>query len=187
MPSLPPRHAAAILLVGLLTLLDGCGPGKDQFAPVCPRATLLWQAADLNRYRDESAAGVKDIRDLILSGRVVAVPAKCEAGKTAQELAADVGVTVQLTRGPAMQGRATDVQYFLAVTENGNILDKQVYHSPVVFPANVDQVTLSSQVVHMVFPVSATKSGAAYTVLTGFQLTPEELAYNRSHGVGVPR
>jgi hypothetical protein len=186
MPSLPPRHAAAILLVGLLPLLDGCGPAKDEFAPVCPRATLLWQAADLNRYRDESAAGVQDIRDLILSARVVAVPAKCSAGKSKSEIAADVGVTVQLTRGPAMQGRAADVEYFLAVTENGNILDKQVYHSPVVFPPNLDQVTLTSQPVHMVFPVSATKSGAAYTVLAGFQLTPDELAYNRRHGVPAP-
>jgi len=72
------------------------------------------------------------------------------------------------------------------VTENGNILDKQVYHSPVVFPPNIDQVTLTSQIVHMVFPVSSTKSGAAYTVLAGFQLTPEELAYNRRHGIGTP-
>ena len=46
---------------------------------------------------------------------------------------------------------------------------------PVVFPPNVDQVTLSSQVVHMVFPVSNTVTGASYTVLAGFQLTPEEL------------
>jgi hypothetical protein len=38
----------------------------------------------------------------------------------------------------------------------------------------------------MVFPVSPTKSGAAYTVLAGFQLTPDELAYNRRHGVGTP-
>jgi hypothetical protein len=186
MPCLPPRPATAILLLGLLTLLGGCGPGKDEFPPVCPRASLLWQAADLDRYRDESAASTQDIRDMILSGRVTAIPAKCEAGDKASQLAADVGITVQLTRGPAMQGRATNVQYFLAVTENGNILDKQVYQSAVVFPPNVDQVTLTSPSVHMVFPISPTKSGAAYTVLAGFQLTPEELAYNRRHGVGTP-
>jgi len=186
MPCLPPRHATAILLLGLLTLLGGCGPGKDEFAPVCPRASLLWEAADLSRYRDESAASTQDIRDLILSGRVVAVPATCEAGKSASQLAADVGVTVQLTRGPAMQGRTTNVEYFLAVTENGNILDKQVYQSPVVFPPNVDQLKLTSPLVHMVFPVGPTKSGAAYTVLAGFQLTPDELAYNRRHGVAAP-
>jgi hypothetical protein len=186
MPCLPPRQTTAILLLGLLTLLSGCGPGKDEFAPVCPRATLLWEAADLNQYRDESAASTQDIRDLILAGRVVAIPAKCEAGDTASQLAADVGITLQLTRGPAMQGRTTDVQYFLAVTENGNILDKQVYQSAVVFPPNIDQQTLTSPSVHMVFPISPTKSGAAYTVLAGFQLTPDELAYNRRHRAAAP-
>ena len=76
---------------------------------------------------------MRDIRDLILAGRIVGIDraqTKCMAGKTASELAADVAVTVQLTRGPAMQGRSADVQYFLAVTKDGNILDKQVYTCP---------------------------------------------------------
>jgi hypothetical protein len=38
--------------------------------------------------------------------------------------------------------------------------------------------------VHMVFPINPTKSGAAYTVLAGFQLTEDELAVNRRKGVG---
>jgi hypothetical protein len=190
MPSRPPRHAAKILLpglmLGLLPLLGGCGPGKDQFAPVCPRADLVWQAADLTRYRAEAASGTQDIRDLVLSGRILGIDraqTKCMPGDTNKQLAADVAILVQLTRGPAMQGRQANVEYFLAVTENGNIVDKQVYQSPVVFPPNIDQVKLSSPVVHMVFPISPTKTGAAYTVLAGFQLTPDELDYNRRHGV----
>ena len=186
MPSLQPRRAAAVILLGLLTLLDGCGPGKDEFAPVCPRADLLWQAADLSRYRDESATASQDVRNLVLSGRIVAVPAKCEAGDSAKQLAADVGVTVHLVRGPAMQGREADVPFFLAVTEGGRILDKQVYQTHIVFPPNVDQLILTSALVHMVFPVSPTKSGAAYTVLAGFQLTEQELAFNRRKGIGHP-
>jgi hypothetical protein len=79
-----------------------------------------------------------------------------------------------------------DVPYFLAVLEGGQILDKKIYPAHIVFPANTDQVTWNSEGVHMVFPVSATKSGAAYTVLAGFQLTPDELAVNRRLGVGHP-
>lgn len=184
MPSLPPRRSAAIILIGLLTLLDGCGPGKDEFAPPCPRATLLWEAADISRYRDESITANQDIRDLVLFGRIIAIPARCQAGDTATQLAADVGITVQLARGPAMQGREADVPTFLAVTEGGRILDKKVFTTHVVFPPNTDTVTLTSQLVHMVFPISPTKSGAAYTVLAGFQLTEDELAVNRRKGVG---
>ncbi len=186
MPSLTPRHAAVILLVGLPTLLAGCGPAKDEFPPVCPRAGLVWQAADLSRYRDESAAATQDLRDLMLSARIMAIQGQCKAGDNAKQLAAEVAVTVRYTRGPAMQGRSADVQLFVAAAENGNILDKAVYQTHVAFPPNVDEVTLTSAPVHMVFPVSPSKSGAAYTVLTGFQLTPDELAYNRRHGVDHP-
>jgi hypothetical protein len=185
MPRLPNRCAAATILASLLALLDGCGAPKDQFPPACPHTDLLWQAADINRYRVESAA-TQDIRDLVLSGRIVAVPAKCQAGDTAKQVAADVGFTMQLTRGPAMQGREVDVPYFLAVLEGGQILDKKVYPAHIVFPPNTDQVTWNSEGVQMLFPVSGTKSGAAYTVLAGFQLTPDELAVNRRLGVGHP-
>ena len=186
MPSLPPRHAAAIVLAGLIASLAGCGPGKDEFPPVCPHADLLWEAADLSVYRDASASATQDIRDLVLSGRIVGIPAKCQQGDSAKSLAADVGFTMQLTRGPSMQGREIDVPYFLAATEGGRILDKQIYPAHIVFPPNVDQVTWTAETVHMVFPISATKTGAAYTVLGGFQLTEQQLAFNREHHVGQP-
>jgi hypothetical protein len=85
-----------------------------------------------------------------------------------------------------MQGRTVDVPFFLAATEGGRVLDKKIYVMRVIFPENVDQVALTSDGVHMVFPVSTTKSGAAYTVLAGFQLTEQELAFNRRKGISHP-
>lgn len=186
MPRLLPRHATPILLAAALALLAGCGPQKGEFAPVCPTAGLVRDGADLSRYRDETAGASQDIRDLVLSARIVSIQGKCEAGDTARQLAADVGVTVRYTRGPAMQGRTVDVPLFLAITEGEHIYTEKAYLTHVVFPPNVDQVTMSSEPVHMVFPVSPTKSGAAYTVLAAFQLTQAELAYNRSHDHGGP-
>jgi hypothetical protein len=180
MPSSLPRPATQFLLVTALALLAGCGLGKDEFPPVCPVASPLWQAADLNRYRDESTAANEDARDLILTGQIVGIPAKCAPGDNKNQLAADVSITIQLTRGPAMQGRETDVPLFLAVAEGDRILDKQVFPQHFVFPNGLDQVTWSSNPIHLVFPITASKTGAAYTVLAGFQLTPAELALNRA-------
>lgn len=180
MPSRLPRPATQMLLATALALLASCGPGKDEFAPVCPVASPLWQAADLVRYRDESAAANEDVRDMILTGHIVAIPAKCQPGDKPNQLAADVSITIQLTRGPAMQGRDADVPLFLAVAEGDRILDKQVFPQHFVFPSGLDQVTWNSNPVHLVFPISASKTGAAYTVLAGFQLTPAELALNRA-------
>lgn len=186
MPSLPSRHAAAILLAGLPTLLAGCGSTKDQFPPVCPHADLLRAAADIGRYRDESASATQDIRDLVLAGRITAISGKCQPGDSATQISADVTVGMQFSRGPAMQGREADVPVFLAITAGNEIFTKQIYPVHIVFPPNVDQTTGTIAPVHMVFPVSPTKSGAAYTILAGFQLTEDELAFNRRHAGGRP-
>jgi hypothetical protein len=39
----------------------------------------------------------------------------------------------------------------------------------VAFPSNVDRITVTPGDVNMVLPISPTKSGAAYTIIAGFQ------------------
>ena len=74
-----------------------------------------------------------------------------------------------------MPGREAEVPIFIAVTDGETILDKHVYLMHVVFPSNVDRVTLTPGDVNLVLPVTPTKSGAAYTILAGFQLTPDQI------------
>jgi hypothetical protein len=40
-------------------------------------------------------------------------------------------------------------------------------------------VVLQSDEQSLVLPISSAKSGAAYTILVGFQLTPDQLELNR--------
>jgi hypothetical protein len=72
------------------------------------------------------------------------------------------------------------VDFFVAITDGNSILDKRVFSSHVEFPPNVDRAGFQSGEVDFVLPVSTTKSAAAYAVLVGFQLTPDELARNQA-------
>jgi hypothetical protein len=173
------RRAAPLVL---LAALGGCG-GHDAntFAPACPRPAILADAADIIRYKP--GAQGQDLTDMVLSGRVVGVSGECSPGDTATELKVKVQVSLELSRGPAATGPQDDVPFFVAVIEGDNILDKKSYAMHVAFPSNVDKVRLASDPIDLVLPVSADKSGVAYTVAAGFQLTPEELARNRTHGV----
>lgn len=169
------------LALMLPLLLAGCGPKRDQFAPACPRPEFLGPAADLSEFRpSDHPGGGHDLTDLVLAGRVQAVAGKCKPGATAASVDAEARVTLRLTRGPAMTGNTAEVPYFLAVTEGSHILDKVVRTLRVTFPPNVDQVDVTGDAIPMVLPVSAEKSAAAYSILVGFQLTRDELEYNRS-------
>jgi hypothetical protein len=170
----------AVLAATLLPLLAGCGPARNQFAPACPRPSFLGDAADLDIYRPGVApGGPHDVTDLVLHARIIGVTGNCRPGDNKDQLATTVNVGVELTRGPSMQGRDIDVPVFVAVTEGETILDKRVYQVHATFPSNVDRLPVSTGEIDMILPISSTKSGAAYSIITGFQLSPEQLQQNR--------
>jgi hypothetical protein len=161
----------------LLLPVSGCGPARNAFAPVCPTVRLVPALADVTRYAGPGPA--HDLTDMVLQARVVGVDGKCEPGGDKAVLAASVRVLLSVQRGPAMSGREGDLPVFLAVTESAVVRDKQVYQAHIVFPPNVDRVTITSPEIQMDLPVSPSKSGASYDIIAGFQLSPDELAANR--------
>ena len=169
--SLARRLAAA----GLVPL--GCGGGGEGFAPACPDAAILRDAADLTRFRGPG----QDLTDMALDGRITGLQGKCTRdGRTA--VLTTVTPTLELTRGPAAQGRTAELAYFVAVGQGDRVLDKQVFPLRAEFPPNTDRVRLSGDDVELRLPVKPGETAAAYRVLVGFQLTPEELALNRRRG-----
>ncbi len=175
----------AALLAALLPLLAECGPARNQFAPPCPRQAILGDAADLDVYRGSSTAGAgRDLTDLVLHGRIIGMQGSCKPGDHKDQLAVTVNVGVELTRGPAMPGREADVPVFIAVTEGDTILDKRVYLMHVVFPSNVDRVTLSRRAQsNLVLPVTPDEIRRGLHLLAGFQLTPDQMTQTAATGL----
>jgi len=168
-------------LLAVLLLLGGCAPPANTFAPYCPAPKRLTDAAQLTMYRP-GATG-QDITDLVLQAQIIDVSGSCKDGDEKNTVQADAAVTFRFVRGPAMAGRAIDVPYLVTITFGDDIREQARYRIHVTFPSNVDTVTLVSDPVHMVFPVTKTVNAASYTVWAAFQLTPEQLEYNRQRGL----
>ncbi len=170
--------APCLLGAVLLLALAGCGDGtQDAFAPACPGAAIVRDAADLSRYR----GGQRDLVDTELEGRITGLNGNCKR-EGADTVVTTVQVGIELTRGPAAPGRQAQLAYFVAVLDGENILDKQVFPLRAEFPPNADRLRLAGDDVELRLPVKANKTAAAYRIEVGFQLTPEELATNRSRG-----
>ena len=169
--------AASLLVVGVG--LAGCSDsGVQKFAPACPVTGILRDGADITRFR---AAGT-DLTDMVVDGRVTGLSGKCSLDDSTH-LRTVISVSMELTRGPAAVGRQTDVTYFLSVSRGDTILDKQDYTFNVQFPRNAERLRLRGDQIELVLPVDAKLPGSAYSVLVGFQLTPDQLAFNRRRGV----
>jgi hypothetical protein len=168
--------ASVMLLLSLSA--SGC-TDPNSFAPSCPRSAILPDTGDITRWRTVSSGSSHDVTDLVLAGRVTGVIANCFAGDKPATIRAKVQVAFTLNRGPAAAGRSADVAYFMAVTRGDTILDKAVFPVHAVFPPNIDELKLVGEEVNLVIPTPKGISGPDYTVETGFQLSPQELAANR--------
>jgi hypothetical protein len=156
----------------ILLALGSCVPERGKFAPACPVPGLLKPLTDIARFRGAS----RDVRDLIVRARIVDIDGKCEPGDNPNTVVTTVQVVVDATRGPAMEGDAIGLPVFVAITEGDAIGDKALFSMPVEFKQNVDTVRVASKEIRMEVPVTPQKSAAAYSLVAGFQLTPDEVA-----------
>jgi hypothetical protein len=178
MPSLEspmPRYRLAAPLALLAAgLLAGCGSDEPTFAPTCPQISLLAEGADLTRFTGQG----RDILDRVLEGRLTGIDGTCRAGR-GSELVATLTVRAELRRGPAAQGRTAQVPYFIAVIEGDRIVDRRSFTLEATFPSNVDSLRVAGDELELRFPDTADRGAGRYRVLVSFQLTQDELAFNR--------
>jgi hypothetical protein len=172
----PVRLMASTAAIAALAACSA--PKPTEFAPSCPRVVVVADAADLSRYRP---GGGQDLTDLVLDGRILPPKGSCER-EDRDNVRTNLNVDLQLLRGPASRGRAAPISYFVAVRDGDRLIDKQVYNLTVTFPENQDQMRITGPLTSMLLPVNKEKAAAAYDVLVGFQLSPDELAVNRQRG-----
>jgi hypothetical protein len=172
------QRAAGWLALPILAVLAGCA-NTDPYAfpPVCPQFGTLPDAADVTRFRGPGT----DRTDMAIDARITAPRGKCSRDADGR-LKVDTYVRLLVTRGPAAPGRTESVDYFIAVVEGqGHILAKYPLRAQVEFPPNVDRLELTGETVTLSLPTKTGRAGDAFTLLSGFQLTPAELAFNRQH------
>jgi len=178
--------AAAVALAGCQTLgLTSGGtsetPARERPAFACPRVATPADTADLVRFRTPES---RDLTDLVVSARITSLSGTCSPVNRGAAVQVTVSLGIEATRGPAAQGRAVQVPYFVAVSlADEQILDKAVYALAIEFPANVQRARMRGEEIRLTIPVSADRPAASVTVHVGFQLTEQELALNRSRAV----
>ncbi len=86
-------------------------------------------------------------------------------------------------RGPAATTDQRTYRYWVAVvrrSQRGAPIEKQYFDLDVRFPRDSAVVTRQEQIERIVIPrANAEVSGDNFEILVGFELTPDQLQYNR--------
>lgn len=75
--------------------------------------------------------------------------------------------------------------FFVAVTApNGKIMAKEIFAASLTYPQN-ENTHAYFEKLRQIIPIKNKEEAKLYKILIGFQVTPDQLAYNRAHMVPV--
>jgi hypothetical protein len=172
------RRLLLALPAGALAVAALAGCSTKAEGPDCPRLAVLDDVGRMTKFREGPG---RDLTDVLYTARL----AKADGFCTTEKSSVKVEMTVQLVveRGTASTGAPVDLQYFVAVTDPARrVLAKEVFPARIPFEGN-QRVAGSNEEIEERIPIPRGADPGTYSIVVGFQLTPEEIEYNRRRGL----
>lgn len=176
-------HMRIFALSTALLALAACQSGSNiadafdtrQNAGTCPPAGAIYNASRLVEFDGEEQI----FPNVKYTGEIVDVRLYCRyAGENPVD--AEVEIDFAFGKGPAGTDRRRDYTYWVAVTRrSGKVLNKAYFNVQADF-SDGDVTGETELIQRITIPrIDSSVSAANFEVLIGFDLTEEQLAYNR--------
>lgn len=161
--------AAALGVAGCATPQPNPGP--------CPQAFVLYDASRQVSFADER----ERFESVGFTAEIQAVRSACRYEGDGP-IRADLEIDLGFGRGPAADGDRAAYTYWVAVTRsNLAVITKESFPLTVRFDRDEDTVYQRERIEEIIIPRAAeTVAGTNFEILVGFDLTPEQLAFNRA-------
>ncbi|MGB0684097.1 MAG: hypothetical protein ACPGOV_15430 [Magnetovibrionaceae bacterium] len=176
---------AAVLTLGACETFEQM-TGQAPPPPPCPAISFLADASEITRFLPGPG---RDLTDVVFTAEMARYAGGCgydvddETGRGT--LTIEMQVTFAVRRGPAEKQGQVALPYFVTVTDQDrNILNKAVMEGSVGFPGNRTTVQFIDAPVVLDLPIRDGIVGTDYKVFLGFQLTRDELDFNRQQNPG---
>jgi len=143
----------------------------------CPTAIIMPELQAIAKFGP--GPGRQD-SDAIYGARLLAATATCDEDKKKGGIVVGtkLGVTAVRVKPDVRKGQVT---YFVAVIDRRqNILNKRDFTIDLDFPAAQSRLEITEELEEFI-SMGKGGNGADYGIVIGFELTPDELQYNREH------
>lgn len=166
---------------------------------VCPGLAVLRDAATITKFRPGGGRSEADIvyQGEITDARITCVHDLRKPKKTGNfmtdmlsratpppqggTMKMEITVIMRAINGPAARPGPLTLAYFVSVTDaEKNILNKGDFKVAVDFPKTRSRRLVTDAPIKLEIPIAKGQTGAEYGIFIGYQLTHEELQYNRS-------
>jgi hypothetical protein len=161
---------------GRLARMLGADANTPNAGP-CPLLGVLYDASRLVEFKGEG----ERYANVAYTGEMRGVRGLCRyTGANPIEMSLEIDMA--FGKGPAAEGDSRVYRYWVAVTRaNMAPIEKQYFDVRVNFPGNADRMAGSEVIRKIVIPrANDTVSGANFEILVGFELTPQQIEFNRA-------
>jgi hypothetical protein len=161
-------------------LLAGCSIfTKKAELPPCPRVLLVPGFEEATVWR---AGAGRDLTDARYRLQIVDAQGTCKFDK--DSLSVDLTVRILAERGPAAGAEGpADLDYFVALADpQQTILNKELFRIRVDLPPGQTRGGFPDEIQMPRIPLPRREAAPEYSILLGFQLSPEEAARSRRRG-----
>ena len=168
--------AAAGLLAGCQSVSNVLDSPEPNIGP-CPSALSLYDAHRLVEINGEEIT----YENVGFTAEIIGVRSFCSYYGE-RPILANLEIDMGFGRGPAARGDAHTYEYFVAVTRRDMaVIHKETFPVRVEFDAGEDRVYLTEEIDAISIPrADEGTSGVNFEIIVGFELTPEQIAFNRS-------
>ena len=166
--------AAAILSAVWLTSCE-----SDKKLANCPSAAVLAPASTLTAFPPNAA---KDPAAALYTVGLVDAKTDCELDPEEGQTESSLELTFRAKRSAADQAVTYKVPYFVVVVLGTRVLSKRIFWINFGFSAGEKSTSFQDSVASTVINLENGKKPYDYELISGFQLTHEQLEYNKSVG-----
>jgi hypothetical protein len=168
------------LLVVTASILASCSwlgmdDEKDEISTqLCPAASILGNAERVAQFKQGSG---RDLIDVMFQAEIGKLNMTCRYLKG--RVVSDISFELIAERGPAARTRHGDFDYFVAISDaRGRVLAKETFRSRIAFAENRRRAGILEEIEQSI-PLRKDEDGGGYEILVGFQLSEEQLQFNR--------
>jgi len=165
--------AASILLGACETINSIDFNPEPELPPPCPRAVVADGAGRLIKF---NGAG-KELADVAFEAEILELTGTC--GYDDESIDVELNVEIVAGRGPAATGDVAAFNYFVAVARaDKTILAREGFDAAIELPSDQTRAGIFEEI-EQTIPIQEGESGENYVIVVGFEMTPEELDFNR--------
>jgi hypothetical protein len=158
-------------------LASACGGGKKEVETLtCPKVISAPDAARVSLF---NPGGDHAARDVSVTARIDTADNKCaREGDHGVTVFTEINFYAERAR-PTTQSAV--VPYFVAVMDpTRNVVAQESFTLNIKFLPAEGYRMLPTEKITTHLPLHSTAAGGSFTLIVGFQLTPEQLAFNRA-------